>query len=84
MMVRVDGEALNQQAALVFAAVAAAGPLPPEEQVALRQVAERWQAALDALCGAARDLNSLEGLAPAGRRSRLAHLVNGEGFGGMY
>lgn len=84
MPISVDPDRLTREAGSILAAAEAEGADTPEECQALRGLADRWQEALDALCGVARDLNSLEGLTRAGVRNRLGHLVNGAGFGGMY
>ena len=84
MAIHVDPDRLDREAGSALAAAEAAGATTPEEGQALRDLAERWQQALDALCAVARDLNSLEGLTRAGVRNRLGHLANGNGFGGAF
>ena len=84
MAIRIDYDRLIDEARSTLAAAEAAGANTPEEHRALRDLEDRWQAALDNLCTVARDLNSLDGLTRAGLRNRLGHLSNGAGFGGMY
>ena len=84
MAIYVDPERLTTDAAAILSAAEAAGADTPEEQAALRDLAERWQEALDGLLAVARDLNSLDGLTRVGVRNRLGHLAGGAGFGGMY
>ena len=84
MAIRIDPDRLDREAGAILAATEAVGADTPEECQALRDLAERWLEALDALCSAARDLNSLDGLTRAGLRNRLGHLADGRGFGGMY
>ncbi len=71
MPISVDPDRLNREAGAILAAAEAAGATTPEELVALQALAERWQTALENLCGAARDLNSLDGLTRQGIRNRL-------------
>lgn len=84
MAIHVDPERLDCEAGAALAAAEAAWATTPEEGLDLRDLAERWQTALDALCAVARDLNSLEGLTRVGVRNRLGHLANGNGFGGVF
>lgn len=84
MAIQIGYDRLIQEARSTLAAAEAAGADTPEERAALSALAERWQAALDALCGVARDLDSLDGLTRAGLRNRLGHLADGRGFGGMF
>ena len=83
MPISVDPDRLTREAGAILAAAASTVDTPEERQ-ALRDVAERWQTALDGILAAARDLNSLDGLTRAGIRNRLGHLANGQGFGGMF